>query len=146
MLQQLRLPAIALAFAGFGAAAVVAYRATVPAAGAACRAGASTMARLELLLGMGGRDGREVSESDWRAFIDAEVTPRFPDGLTVLNGYGQWRNSAGAIAKENARVLLVWYRPGADVDAKIEAIRQVYKARFAQESVMRVDGISCVSF
>ena len=146
MLQQLRLPALALAFAGIGAAAAMTYRAAVPAHGPTCRAGASPMARLELLLGMAGRDGAEIGEHAWRAFLDAEVTPRFPDGLTVLAGYGQWRNGAGVIGKENARVLLIWYKPGVEVDARIEAIRAAYKQRFAQESVMRVDGTSCVSF
>jgi hypothetical protein len=146
MMDQLRLPAIALAFAGLGAGAVVVYRATAPADGTACRVGASTMARLELLFGAGAPGGREIGEGDWRAFLDAEVTPRFPDGLTVLSGYGQWRNSAGVIAKESTRALLIWYRPGADVNANIEAIRGAYKTRFGQESVMRVDGTSCVSF
>lgn len=146
MIAQWRLPAIALAFAGLGAGGVVAYRATAPAAGLACPAGASTMARLELLLGTGRKDGTEVGDGDWRAFLDTEVTPRFPEGLTVLTGYGQWRNGAGVITRENARVLLVWYKPAGDVHARIEAIRTAYKARFAQESVMRVDGVSCVSF
>ena len=39
-----------------------------------------------------------------------------------------------------------WYRPAADSEARIEAIRAAYKTRFRQESVMRVDGVSCVSF
>jgi hypothetical protein len=74
------------------------------------------------------------------------VSPRFPDGLMVLTGYGQWRDSAGGRAREKARVVEIWYRPSADSDARIEAIRAAYKGRFAQESVMRVDGVSCVSF
>ena len=43
-------------------------------------------------------------------------------------------------------MLVIWYRRAADSEAKIEAIRAAYKARFGQESVMRVDGVSCVSF
>ena len=92
------------------------------------------------------RTAARSARSEWRAFLDTEVTPRFPDGLTVLTGYGQWRSEAGRIAKEASRVLVIWYQPGADSEAKIEAIRSAYKARFGQESVMRVDGTSCVSF
>jgi len=92
------------------------------------------------------QDGTEIGESEWRAFLDAEVTPRFPDGLTVLTGYGQWRNSAGVVAKETSKMLVIWHRPAADSEARIEAIRSAYKARFGQASVMRVDGVSCVSF
>jgi hypothetical protein len=147
MMQYLRLPAIALAFAGLGAGAVVSYRTLFPEPrGAACRAGATALARLELLFGMGKKDGGEVSEAEWRAFLDAEVTPRFPDGLMVMMAYGQWRSGAGRPAKENSRVVEIWYRPTADSEARIEAIRAAYKSRFGQESVMRVDGISCVSF
>jgi hypothetical protein len=74
------------------------------------------------------------------------VTPRFPDGLTVLSGYGQWRGPSGTIAKEPSRELLIWYRRNDRTDAEIEAIRQAYKTKFAQESVLRVDGLSCASF
>jgi len=147
MNEQLRLPILAVAFAGLSAVAVVAYYAVAPQAMiAACRAAATPYARLELLFGLGRKDGTEIGEADWRAFLDAEVTPRFPDGLTVLSGYGQWRNSAGTIANEKSVMLVIWHRPAADSDAKIEAIRSAYKTRFGQESVLRVDGVSCVSF
>jgi hypothetical protein len=87
-----------------------------------------------------------VSEEEWRAFIETEVTPRFPDGLTVLTAYGQWRSRSGEVAKEPSRVLVIWHRRGAGSEIDIEAIRQAYKTQFGQESVMRVDGTSCVSF
>ena len=111
-----------------------------------CRDGAEPMARLELLFGTGRKGGPPVSDSDWAGFLDAEVTPRFPDGLTVLDGYGQWRGTGGTIAKERAIVLVIWYPPDASHDAEIEAVRAAYKRRFGQQSVMRVDGLSCVSF
>jgi hypothetical protein len=146
-MQHLRLAMIALACAAFGAGAVATYRLTAPSVRATpCRPGAAPLARLELLFGMGKKEGGEVSDAEWRAFLDAEVSPRFPDGLMVLTGYGQWRDSEGGRAREKSRVIEIWYRPAADSDAKIEAIRVAYKARFAQESVMRVDGVSCVSF
>lgn len=104
------------------------------------------MSRLELLFGMGRKDGGEVGEDEWRSFLDAEVTPRFPDGLTVLTGYGQWRNQAGAVAKETSRVLLIWLKPSSESNIKIETIRTAWKRKFQQESVMRVDDTSCVSF
>ena len=147
MNEQLRLPILAVAFAGLSAVALVAYYAVTPQPmSVSCRGAAAPHARLELLFGLGRKDGTEIGEAEWRAFLDAEVTPRFPDGLTVLNGYGQWRNSAGAIAKEKSVMLVIWHRPAADNDTKIEAIRSAYKSRFGQESVLRVDGLSCVSF
>jgi Protein of unknown function (DUF3574) len=138
---------IALAFASLGAGAVATYRLTAPDGRAvACRPGATPLARLELLFGMGKKDGSEVSDVEWRAFLDAEVSPRFPDGLMVLTGDGQWRSSVGGRAQEKSRIVEIWYRPSAESEDRIEAIRSSYKRRYGQESVMRVDGVSCVSF
>lgn len=143
MKQYLQLPVIAVACAGLGAGAVTVYRL---AAASSCRAGAAPYARLELLFGLGRQRGGEVSEEEWRAFLETEVTPRFPAGLTVLAAYGQWRSPSGLMIKEPSRVLVIWYRHEATAEAAIEAIRDAYKRRFGQESVLRVDGISCVSF
>lgn len=104
------------------------------------------MQRMELLFGMGTKDGGEIGEAEWRAFLEDEVAPRFPDGFTVLTGYGQWRNPAGATVKETSRVLLIWAKPASTNAADVEAIRAAWKVRFRQDSVMRVDGLSCVSF
>ena len=141
----LRLPFLlgALILAGSGPALADMAQ---PQAGPACKAGGEPMARLELLFGMSRHGAEPINDQEWQSFVDQEVTPRFPDGLTVVQGYGQWRNSKGVIAKENSRVLMIWYEPKADSDERIEAIRKAYKTRFNQESVMRVDSTSCVSF
>src|SRR5262245_6237912 len=120
MMQYLRLSAIVLALTGLGAGVVTAYRLTGSETAAACRTGASAYARLELLFGLGKQSGGEVSEEEWRAFLQEEVTPRFPDGLTVVTAYGQWRDRSGEIAREPSRVLAIWYRRTADSEAAIE--------------------------
>jgi hypothetical protein len=122
-----------------------AHAADTSAPAPACAAPAKRMARLELIFGAGGRTGAG-SHAAWSRFVDREITSRFPDGLSVFEGYGQWRNRQGAISKEPSRLLLIWYQPDATSDAKIEAIRTAYKKRFHQESVLRADEISCVSF
>jgi hypothetical protein len=106
-----------------------------------CKPPSQMMARTELLFGAG-----TVSESTWHRFLSREVTPRFPDGLTALEGYGQWKAGNGAITRERSRVLLIWHAPDAKADAALEAIRDAYKTQFHQQSVMRVDGEDCVSF
>ena len=104
------------------------------------------MTRLELLFGTSRLDRSPVSEQEWIRFLDSEVTPRFPSGLTVLSGTGQWRGGDGVLAKEQSRILVVWYESNQPADGDIEAIRLAYKQRFDQESVMRVESVSCVSF
>lgn len=144
---QARVAVVGVVALGLGAGlATLALSPLAVAPARVCNPPAEIMSRLELLFGMGRKGGGEVSEDEWRTFLDAEVTPRFPDGLTVLTGYGQWRNAAGALAKETSRVLVIWARPAPEVQASIELIRAAWKTRFQQESVMRVDSASCVSF
>jgi hypothetical protein len=47
-------------------------------------------ATVQLFFGHSIPGGGTVSESEWQDFLATSVTPRFPDGLTVLDGHGQW--------------------------------------------------------
>jgi hypothetical protein len=110
-----------------------------------CVSPAKPMARLELVFGLGGKR-KPISQRAFTAFLGTEVTPRFPAGFTLLDGHGQWQDSKGTIEKEASRLLLIWYERDSSSEAKIEAIRTTYKKRFHQQSVLRVDSASCVSF
>ena len=104
-------------------------------------------ARTELYFGTSRPHGAPVSDERFNRFLDQQVTPRFPDGLTLLTGVGQFRNSSGVIVQERSKVLILLY-PLTDTDAsnRIEAIREIYKVMFEQESVLRVDSRAGVSF
>ncbi len=119
---------------------------TGQAVGGECSRPARLMGRVELFFGATLADGQTLADQDWQKFVDDEVTPRFPEGLTELAGRGQWRRPDGVITHEPSRLLLIWYSPATNKDADIEAIRAAYKTRFKQLSVMRVDGVNCVSF
>lgn len=102
--------------------------------------------RTELFFGRNSPSG-EITEQDFQSFLDTVITPLFPDGLTVVDGKGQFRACADcAVEKEAAKVLVLLYRFDKDSSDKIEAIRGRYKARFAQQSVLRVDEPVCASF
>lgn len=111
-----------------------------------CPGNAQAFARTELFFGLS-RPGGVVTEEDFKAFVDARVTPRFPDGLTVLTGNGQFRDASGTIVVEGSKLLILLVpRRDAQADQKIEAIRSDYRQQFQQESVLRADAVSCVSF
>ena len=111
--------------------------------------GAEPWVRTELYFGTTLPDGSAITADQWADFLDEEITPRFPAGLTVLEGYGQFLNSEGVIAEEASIVLILFY-PGDAIDdssAGIEEIRDAYETQFEQESVLRVDEEPvCVSF
>ena len=104
------------------------------------------MARVELIFGATRATGDPITVEDWQTFLATEVTPRFPAGLTVFSGDGQWRRADGVIERSASRLLLIWYDASAANETAIEAIRTRYRERFAQESVLRIDGSDCVSF
>ena len=97
----------------------------------------SAYVRTELYFGLSKPDGTHVSAAEWQKFLDERITPEFPDGLTVVDAHGQWRDSAGKIAAEGTKVLIVIHRAGAAADAAFERIIAAYKAQFHQESVLR---------
>ena len=104
-------------------------------------------ARTELVFGRAKPNGSMVTGEEFRGFLDEIITPRFPDGLTVLSGAGQFRGSAGMIMREGAVFVILLYPAGnKDSSTRIEEIPDIYRKPFAQESVMRIDGESCVSF
>ncbi|MGW1540296.1 DUF3574 domain-containing protein [Streptomyces sp. NPDC002309] len=106
-------------------------------------------AETRLLFGTARPDGGSaVTERQFMAFVDKEVTPDFPEGLTVQSGRGQWRDASGTIAKERSYELILLYPAGeaAARDRKVEEIRRDYEKAFGQESVGRVDDEVRVDF
>src|SRR5262245_34948673 len=84
----------------------------------------SNWARTELYFGTSMANGRVVSGEQFKAFLDAEITPRFPEGLTVLDGFGQFKNSTGMIQQEQSFVLILLYPLSTqESNRKIEEIR-----------------------
>jgi hypothetical protein len=102
---------------------------------AVCANGDRALRRVELVFGLSRTGRTDVSETEWSDFLAREVTPRFPDGLTVLGANGQWRNSAGTLVREPARLLLVWAAAAPDLDQRIEHIRTAWKREQQQDSV-----------
>ncbi len=97
--------------------------------------------RTELFFGTDRQDGPDVSEEEFQWFLNEVITPEFPDGLTVLTGIGQFRNSTGEIIQEKSKLLILLYPQEATKSSsrKIEKIREDYKRYFQQQSVLRVD-------
>lgn len=108
--------------------------------------------RLYFGLGPANAPDKGVSEAKWRAFLDKEVTPRFPAGLSVLDVYGQWlskrgQNTPGAQPERiRSKMLIVDYQASTENTAKIEAIRVAWKKLTGDQSVLKVTQPADVSF
>lgn len=68
--------------------------------------GCAPFARTELFFGTAKPDGTAVTEEEFDNFLDGEITPRFPAGLTLLSALGQFRGSGGAIVQEQSKIVI----------------------------------------
>jgi hypothetical protein len=132
---------------GLQVLALLIMAAPVLAQGLSCNAPQKPMLEISLMFGrnIGGELG--VSEELWSEFVASEITPRFPDGLTVDDAVGQWRDTETArIVKEPSKDVRVIVPAGADIQEKIDAIVAAYKQRFHQQAVAVVIRPACASF
>ena len=111
-----------------------------------CPAPQQRMLTIDLLFGRGA-GGLRVSEQAWTQFLAREITPRFPDGLTVIDASGQWRSrQGGAILRERSKVVMTVVPENPPVQERIDAIAAAYKQKFRQQSVGIVMRSACASF
>jgi hypothetical protein len=103
----------------------------------------------KLYFGLGPADHPEqgISEAQWREFLDKQVTPRFPSGLSVIDVYGQWRGkNSSTPSRLRSKLLIVDYPDSEENRDKIEAIRAAWKQQTGQQSVLRITTPADVSF
>ena len=128
--------------------AVLASVAVPPARGDAppCPVGTERFAEYRLFFGRSKGGVEVVSDGEWREFLAEEISPRFPDGLTVIDAAGQWRDPARMIERERTKMLLVLAALGPAGTRRVTEIVEAYKERYGQGSVLRVVGSACASF
>jgi hypothetical protein len=140
--------ALVMWFGSIGAASVAAPLAPLSGSTAAEGTGVSIalvpgtwFTRTELFFESLKPDGSVVSEDAFLGFLTAEITPRFPNGLTLLTGLGQFLTAQGVMHQEPSRLLILLYpvEDERDSSEKIEQIREQYKRMFHQEAVLRAD-------
>ena len=106
-----------------------------PGAPAVCTTPLKPAREIDLYFGRDKQGGREVSEAEWASFLTDTVTPRFPDGLSVLNVEGQARESSGRIVRERTKLLVVVVFDAPAHQGRVREIVQAYNGRFGQHGV-----------
>ena len=118
---------------------------TAPPPAPACPVGQISQQTAQLSLGGAIGPLSKVSEAQFRKYVDEELTPRFPDGLTVLDGGRQWRGEENRAIREAAKVVLIVLPKSRSAQSRIDAARNAYKARFHQDAVVEVMPPACVA-
>jgi hypothetical protein len=110
-------------------------------------AGQKSMLIVQMFFGQGRDVKDETPDKAWQDFMKDDVTPRFPDGFTVFDAYGQWRNPATAkIGREKSKMVEIALIDAPDTERKISELASIYRIRFHQESVGIVTTPGCGAF
>lgn len=115
------------------------------AAAPACASPLKPAVQVDLYFGLAIK-GREIGESAWAAFLNEQVTPRFPDGLSVIDVAGQYRGPTGHVARERSKLLVVVVLDAPAHLPKVQSIVDAYKKQFDQLSVLHVERAICAAF
>ncbi|KPX56134.1 DUF3574 domain-containing protein [Pseudomonas amygdali] len=153
MSARLLLPGLLLLLAGCTASSALPIHTTNPASptliGDSSRPAQAQWLRTELYFSVGALDDPQpqVNAARWREFLDKEVTPRFPDGFTAFDAYGQWRDK-GAVQPErlSTKVIVILHENTVRRSADIEAIRLAWKRVTGDLSVLRLSQPAEISF
>jgi Protein of unknown function (DUF3574) len=88
-----------------------------------------------------------VSDAQWADFLRQQVTPRFPEGLTVTAAFGQWHDArTSRITREPSFLVRIVIADTPETLSRLTEIRAVYIRRFHQQSVGLTLTTTCASF
>lgn len=96
---------------------------------------------------IGREDRPRHADAYWQTFMKKEVTPRFPDGLTVFDAVGQWLAGKDEPPPQlRTRVIVLLHPDVADAAERIDALIKAWKAETGQRSVLWVRQPALVRF
>lgn len=131
-----------------GGGALAQSTAETPSSGPDCALlSGSPMVEARLFFGRNIGDRLGVTDKAWARFVNKDIAPRFPDGLTIQDAAGHWRDSAtGRLVREPSKILTLLTGQDPASLAKIHELADIYKKRFKQQAVAIVLRPACVGF
>ena len=92
--------------------------------------------------------GREpLSEAEWMQFSATTLSAEFPDGFTVVDGKGQWRDPAsGRTLAEDTKIVIAAGGIGPAFARHVAAAADTYKKAYRQQSVGILVHDACGAF
>ena len=104
------------------------------------------MIRDVLYFGRNKPTGDTVSDKEWQNFLDQVVTPKFPEGLTVVSARGQWKGQSNLVETEESEIVILFHSANEVSFKAVAELAQEYKRRFRQEAVLRERTAVCSRF
>jgi hypothetical protein len=102
---------------------------------------------LQMFFGLSVPNRGPVTSREWSAFLRQSVTPRFPDGFTVYDAYGQWLDQKRhSIAREGTKVIVIATADTPELRTKVAEVSENYRRLFHQQSVGIITTAGCGAF
>jgi hypothetical protein len=109
--------------------------------------GQKEMLLVKMYFGQSIPGGHTVQPRAWTRFLSAAVTPRFPDGFTVYDAYGQWMDpKMSKPSQERTKVVEIAVPDSLAARTAISDIARSYRETFHQQSVGVVTQPGCAAF
>jgi hypothetical protein len=126
---------------------IVAWAVPAVAQTPACTPPLQPMLRAEMYFGRNTHNRQIVNDRAWARFVAHELAPHFPEGLTVVDGWGHWRHGdSSVVSREHSKVVIIVTPDIGQVRARLAAMAEVYKQHFEQQSVGIVVQPVCAVF
>lgn len=97
-----------------------------------------------------GRDipGRPpLSDPEWSGFAASVLSKELPDGFTVTDGDGEWRDPATqTVTRERTKIVMVAVTGSPDIAVRISRVRDAYSRMYRQTSVGILSYDACGHF
>jgi len=133
---------------GFVILTLLAAALLLPNAAAACPVpGESPMLIVTLYFGETIPGRPPLTAKEWADFTAQTITPAFPDGFTVTDSTGQWRDpKTGAIDDDPTKVVTVALPQSKTLPVTVLHVMKAYEIRFKQEDVGITTIPACAGF
>ena len=117
-------------------------------AGAKCLlAKQKPMTEVQLLFGRDIPGGGTVGDDDWSKYVNEVIAEAFPDGFTVSDAEGAWRDAkTGAAVHEKSKIVFIEAGASPELAGRLERVADVYRRRFHQDAVGIVTREVCAAF
>lgn len=91
----------------------------------------------KLFMGLSRSGGGAVSKHEWEKFVADNFVSRFPNGFTIVETTGYWRDeTTKATVYENGKQVVILHEATPALETTINEIAEKYRSRFDQQSVL----------
>ncbi|WP_299714203.1 DUF3574 domain-containing protein [uncultured Tenacibaculum sp.] len=104
----------------------------------------TSLIKTELYFGLSNKEGI-ISENSWQVFKRNHIDKIF-NGYTIIDANGYWTDNNGSKITEPSKLLIYIHKKSDAENTKIDSIINLYKVKFNQESVLKVENKVKINF